>query len=92
MLFFVTFLPQFIDPKRASVNLRLAILGFTLAISAFVFHTLLGVFLAAMGAHAQQLAAYCPRIARFQQFRLAGKVTKSLATHLFLTERPNAKT
>ena len=72
MLFFVTFLPQFIDPKRASVNLRLAILGFTLAISAFVFHTLLGVFLAAMGAHAQQLAAYCPRIARFQQFRLAG--------------------
>ena len=91
MLFFVIFLPQFVDPKRASVGLQLAIFGFTLAMSAFVFHALLGLFSAAMGRHAQRLAAHCPRVARLQQFALAGVMT-GLAFYLFLTERPTAKT
>ena len=91
IFFFVIFLPQFIDPKRAAVDLQLAIFGFTLAMSAFVFHALLGLFSAAMGSHAQRLAARCPRVARFQQFGLAGVMT-ALAAYLFLTERPNVKT
>ena len=91
MLFFVILLPLFVDPKRASVDLQLAIFGFTLAMSAFAFHALLGLFSAAMGSHAQRLAARCPHVARFQQFGLAGVMT-ALAAYLFLTERPNVKT
>ena len=91
MLFFVIFLPQFVDPKRASVDLQLAIFGFTLALSAFVFHALLGLFSAAVGRHVQRLVAHCPRVARLQQFGLAGVMT-ALAAFLFLTERPTAKT
>ena len=91
MLFFVIFLPQFVDPKRASVDLQLAIFGFTLALSAFVFHALLGLFSAAMGRHAQRLVTHCPRVARLQQFGLAGVMT-ALAAYLFLTERPTAIT
>jgi len=72
MLFFVIFLPQFVDPKRASIDLQLAIFGFTLALSAFVFHALLGLFSAAIGRYVQRLVAHCPRVARLQQCGLAG--------------------
>ena len=91
MLFFVILLPLFVDPKRASVDLQLAIFGFTLAMSAFVFHSLLGLFSTAMWRPAQRLAARCPHAPRFQQFGLAGVMT-ALAANLFLTERPTAKT
>ena len=91
MLFFVIFLPQFVDPKRASVDLQLAIFGLTLALSAFVFHALLGLFSAAMGRSVQRLVTHCPRVARLQQFGLAGVMT-ALAAYLFLAERPTTKT
>lgn len=91
MLFFVTFLPQFVDPKRATVELQLAIFGFTLALSAFVFHALLGLLSAAVGRHVQRLVTHCPRVARLQQFGLAGVMT-ALAAYLFLTEQPTTKT
>ncbi len=44
LLFFLVFLPQFVDPQRGSVTLQLLVLGLTLSIIAFVFHALLGVF------------------------------------------------
>ena len=91
MLFFVIFLPQFVDPKRASIDLQLAILGLTLALLAFVFHALLGLFSAVAGRHSQRLATHCPRVARLHQFGLAGVMT-ALAVHLFLIERHTAKT
>ena len=91
MLFFVIFLPQFVDPKRASVDLQLAIFGLTLALSAFVFHALLGLFSAAMGRSVQRLVKHCPRVARLQQFGLAGVMT-ALAAYLSLAERPTTKT
>ena len=91
MLFFVIFLPQFVDPTRASVDLQLAVFGLTLALSAFVFHALLGLFSAAIGRRVQRLVAHCPRVARLQQCGLAG-VMMALAAYLFLTERPTVIT
>lgn len=43
LLFFVVFLPQFVEPERGQVTLQLALLGCLLSAIAFVFHALLGV-------------------------------------------------
>ena len=42
LLFFLVFLPQFVDRQRGTVTLQL-LLGLTLSIIAFAFHALLGV-------------------------------------------------
>jgi len=43
LLFFMVFLPQFVEPARGGVTAQLAVLGVVLATIAFVFHALLGV-------------------------------------------------
>ncbi|MGY4516262.1 LysE family translocator [Lysobacter sp. HA18] len=43
LLFFMVFLPQFVEPQRGGVAMQLALLGAVLATIAFVFHALLGV-------------------------------------------------
>lgn len=43
LLFFMVFLPQFVEPERGGVGTQLAVLGIVLATIAFCFHTLLGV-------------------------------------------------
>ena len=90
MLFFVIFLPQFVDLNRASVDLQLDIFGLTLALLTFIFHALLGLFSAVIGRFANGLTTHYPRSPRLQQFGLAGVMT-ALAAYLFLTERPTAK-
>ncbi|MEO5559097.1 MAG: LysE family translocator [Dokdonella sp.] len=43
LLFFMVFLPQFVEPKRGQVTLQLTVLGGLLSAIAFVFHAVLGV-------------------------------------------------
>lgn len=43
LLFFLVFLPQFVEPQCGAVGMQLALLGTVLATIAFVFHALLGV-------------------------------------------------
>jgi threonine/homoserine/homoserine lactone efflux protein len=43
LLFFLVFLPQFVEPARGHVGLQLLGLGVVLAATAFVFHAALGV-------------------------------------------------
>ena len=42
LLFFMVFLPQFVDPARGSVPLQLVTLGVALSLAGLVFNTLLG--------------------------------------------------
>lgn len=44
LLFFLVFLPQFVDQQRGSVTLQLLVLGLVLSTIALCFHALLGVF------------------------------------------------
>ena len=44
LLFFLVFLPQFVDPRRGEPGLQLLWLGGVLALLALLFHTALGAF------------------------------------------------
>ena len=55
-----------------------------------ILQALARLFSVAMGRHVQRLVAHCPRVARLQQFGLAGVMT-ALAAYLFLTEPPPTK-
>ena len=44
LLFFLVFLPQFVDPHRGSVTLQLFVLGLLLSTIALLFHVTLGMF------------------------------------------------
>ncbi len=83
LLFFIVFLPQFVDVQRGPVHLQLVTLGLTLTVLAFAFHAVLGVFAGEMG----RLIARNPRAANLQRWLLSG-VLSALALRLFLTDRP----
>lgn len=85
LLFFMVFLPQFVDLQRGPVHLQLITLGLTLTVLAFVFHAALGVFAGEMG----RLNARNPRAANAQRWLLGG-VLSALALRLFFTERPTS--
>ena len=85
LLFFMVFLPQFVDLQSGPVHLQLIVLGLTLTFLAFAFHAVLGVFAGEMG----QLIARNPRAANVQRWLLGG-VLGALALRLFFTERPTA--
>jgi threonine/homoserine/homoserine lactone efflux protein len=42
-LFFVVFIPQFVDPARGRLPMQLAVLGMVLALEAWSFHAVLGL-------------------------------------------------
>ena len=83
LLFFMVFLPQFVDLQRGAVHWQLVTLGLTLTVLAFAFHAVLGLFAGEMG----RLIARNPRAANVQRWLLAG-VLSALALRLFFTERP----
>lgn len=85
LLFFMVFLPQFVDLQRGAVHWQLVTLGLTLTVLAFVFHALLGAFAGEAG----QLLAHNPRTANAQRWLLGG-VLGTLALRLLFTERPAA--
>ncbi|EIK95960.1 hypothetical protein PMM47T1_13410 [Pseudomonas sp. M47T1] len=83
LLFFMVFLPQFVQPERGQVGWQLIQLGVMLALTATVFHSLLGVF----GAAIHRRLASTGRWAKVQSLGLATVLTM-LAVRLALLSRP----
>ena len=83
LLFFVVFLPQFVDQSRGQVALQLAILGATLSMAALIFNSVLGALSGRVGAFLTQ----SPKVAKYQGW-LLGTVLLSLALRLLLMEKP----
>jgi len=84
LLFFMVFLPQFVNPSHGHVTLQLLILGVTLAAGALVFNTLLG---ACSGQIGRRLQAR-PGAEKLQRGLLAF-VMIGLALRLLLLDRPS---
>ena len=83
LLFFMVFLPQFVDPARGSVPLQLVQLGVMLSAAALAFNTLLGACSGQVGRWLQRR----PGAEKFQRGLLA-LVMVSLAIRLLLLDRP----
>ncbi|RTD95838.1 LysE family translocator [Variovorax atrisoli] len=86
LLFFMLFLPQFVDPSRGSVPLQLVQLGVVLSMAALAFNTLLG---ACSGQIGRWLHSH-PGAARFQSGLLAA-VMLGLAVRLLFLDRPSPR-
>jgi threonine/homoserine/homoserine lactone efflux protein len=84
LLFFMVFLPQFVDPSRGSVPLQLVQLGVMLSAAALAFNTLLGACSGQVGRWLQRR----PGAERFQRGLLA-LVMVGLAIRLLLLDRPS---
>ena len=86
LLFFMVFLPQFVDPSRGSVPLQLVQLGVVLSMAALAFNTLLGACSGQIGRWLHNR----PGAARFQSGLLAA-VMLGLAVRLLLLDRPSPR-
>jgi threonine/homoserine/homoserine lactone efflux protein len=83
LLFFLVFLPQFVDPNRGPVTVQLLTLGLTLSVIAFVFHALLGMF---SGRVAYAFRGHAHSVRWLD--RLQASVLFGLAVRLLFLERP----
>jgi threonine/homoserine/homoserine lactone efflux protein len=83
LLFFMVFLPQFVDPASGSVPLQLVQLGAVLSMAALAFNTALGACSGQVGRWLQRR----PGAARFQSGLLAA-VMLGLAVRLLFLDRP----
>lgn len=83
LLFFMVFLPQFVDAGRGQIVAQLLILGMTLSLVALLFNSVLGAFGGQLGRWLQ----HHPRTAFWQRWLLAC-VLLGLALRLLLLERP----
>ncbi len=83
LLFFMVFLPQFVNPAHGHVTLQLLVLGAILSLMALVFNTVLGAFSGQIGRRLQAR----PGAAKFQRGFLA-LVMAGLALRLLLLDRP----
>jgi threonine/homoserine/homoserine lactone efflux protein len=83
LLFFMVFLPQFVDAQRGSITWQLLTLGLVLSVMAVIFNTLLGVFSGQVGRFMQGNA----RAAKYQRWFLSS-VMAALAVRLLFIERP----
>lgn len=86
LLFFMVFLPQFVDPSRGSVPLQLVQLGVVLSMAALAFNTLLGACSGQVGRWLHER----PGAARFQSGLLAA-VMLGLAVRLLFLDRPSPR-
>lgn len=82
LLFFLVFLPQFVDPSRGQVAAQLAVLGVLLSLEAFAFHAILGTLGGSAGARLKRPGAATAL------GRLQGAVFLALAARLLVIERP----
>ena len=87
MLFFMVFLPQFVNLQRGPVASQLVVLGLTLTVLAFVFHAILGLCAGYLGRDTQSFLQRYPQVAMLQRWGLAAAMTV-LAAYLFFTEPP----
>lgn len=83
LLFFMVFLPQFVNAQRGSIALQLVLLGVVLTLVSGVFHTLLGVF----GSTVSRRISSTSTFAKWQSLGLAA-VLLLLAVRLALMTRP----
>ena len=83
LLFFMVFLPQFVDAGKGRVTEQLLVLGCVLAAIAAVFHAALG----ALGGAVHRLVPNHPRAARWRGRGMA-LVLSLLAARLALMSRP----
>lgn len=83
LLFFMVFLPQFVNPAQGSLGGQLLLLGLVLTLISGIFHTLLGVF----GAAVSRRFSRAPGTGRWQSWGLAA-VMLLLAVRLALMSRP----
>lgn len=83
LLFFMLFLPQFVDPARGHVTLQLVLLGGMLSLAALAFNTLLGAFSGQVGRWLQRR----PGAARLQH-RLLAMAMFGMALRLLMLDRP----
>jgi threonine/homoserine/homoserine lactone efflux protein len=84
LLFFMVFLPQFVNPARGHVTLQLLLLGVLLSVMALLFNTVLGAFSGQIGRRLQAR----PGAATFQRGLLAFAMA-GLALRLLLLDRPS---
>ena len=84
LLFFMVFLPQFVDPARGSVPAQMAVLGVTLSLAGLLFNTALGACSGMIGHRLQRRRG----AAGFQRGLLA-TVMVGLALRLLLIDRPS---
>lgn len=85
LLFFIVFLPQFVDPARAVLP-QIAVLGLILSIASVAFNLVLAAFSGQVGRY----LARNPRAATVQSWFL-GSVLAALAVRLLLLDRPLAR-
>jgi threonine/homoserine/homoserine lactone efflux protein len=83
LLFFMVFLPQFVNAQRGSIAVQLVLLGVVLTLVSGVFHTLLGVF----GSTISRRISSTSTFAKWQSLGLAA-VLLLLAVRLALMTRP----
>jgi len=83
LLFFMVFLPQFVDESRGAIATQLVLLGVTLSIAGVLFHALLGACSGRVGAALRRN----PRAATLQR-RFLGGVLALLAVRLLFLEQP----
>jgi threonine/homoserine/homoserine lactone efflux protein len=83
LLFFMVFLPQFVDAQRENMAWQLLILGSVLSAMAVIFTSVLGIFSGQAGRFLQSNA----RAAKYQRWFLSSVLT-ALAVRLFFIEPP----
>ena len=83
LLFFMVFLPQFVDAGKGPVAQQLVILGCVLTAISTIFHALLG----GMGGSVRRLLSRQPQAARLQPYALA-TLLLLLALRLVFMQRP----
>lgn len=87
LLFFLVFLPQFVETSDTPVVLQLAVLGAVLTLASVVFHGLLGVLGGRLAHKLSSRLAHNPGAAKAQG-RLLALVLAALAVRLLFTQRP----
>ncbi|MEJ8852119.1 LysE family translocator [Variovorax rhizosphaerae] len=83
LLFFMVFLPQFVDPARGPVTVQLLMLGVVLALAALLFNTLLGACSGQVGRWLRR----GPKPSAWPG-RMLAAVMLGLAVRLLLLDRP----
>lgn len=89
LLFFLVFLPQFVEHTDTPVAVQLAVLGGVLTVASVVFHGLLGLVGGQLAQALSQQLAQKPAWAQAQG-RVLATVLAALALRLLLTQRPTA--
>jgi len=89
LLFFIVFLPQFVEPSATPVAVQLALLGAVLTLTSVVFHGLLGLVGGRVAQALSQRLTQHPKLAQAQG-RLLATVLGALALRLLWAQHPTA--